>query len=86
VQHDVGASMSATPTLADPRGAGSLELIGVSWEILPHGTGQADAGDVKSHLLRLDLDVPPPGFVAWGSCMGTWNDGRYRRPGTGSGG
>lgn len=86
VQHDVGASMSATPTLADPRGVGSLELIGVSWEILPHGTGQADAGDVRSHLLRLDLGVEPPAFMAWASYMGTYNDGRYGRSGIGSGG
>ncbi len=86
VTHEIGASLSATPIIADPRGTGSLELIGVSWRVLPHGSEAATAADVRSELLRLNLDARPPRFVAWGGYMGTRADGRYDRPEAGGGG
>ena len=86
VTHDLGANYSGTPVVADPRGGGSLEMIGVSGEIAPHGMGEARAEDVRSHLLRLDLNAKPPAFFAWSSYMGTRNDGRYHPPGAAGGG
>ena len=86
VTHDLGANYSGTPVVADPRGVGSLEMIGVSGEIAPHGMGEARAEDVRSHLLRLDLNAKPPAFFAWSSYMGTRNDGRYHPPGAAGGG
>jgi outer membrane protein assembly factor BamB len=85
VTHDLGANFSGTPVIADPRRTGSLELIGVAWQVLPHEGEAAVAGDVMSRLLRLNLNAPTPEFMAWGSYMGTHNDGQYGRSGVGSG-
>lgn len=77
-------SFSATPLIADPRGAGGLELIGVAWR----NTGQTAPGAmdwraVRLELLRLDLGAPGPGTPSWAGYMGTDTDGQFPPGGTG---
>ena len=64
-----------TPAIADARGRGKLELIGLSWlqdaDTIPEWTG------VQWQLLRLDLGAKPPETMSWSAYMGTNSDGRY---------
>jgi hypothetical protein len=71
--------MTTTPLLADPRRTGTLELIGVAWEITP-GEGTPDWRRLRTRLLRLDLGVPTPPFLSWAEYMGSNRDGTYRPP------
>lgn len=83
LSHDVDANLSATPLIAAPRGAGSLELIGVAWWNLSPRPGVANWRDLRSQLLRLDLGADAPEFKAWAGYMGTETNGRYRPPDAG---
>jgi hypothetical protein len=77
IVHDLASNLTGTPVVADPRGSGTLELIGVSWMTLESPDGP-DWKDLRWRLLRLDLSAPPPPFIAWGGYMGTDQDGIYR--------
>jgi hypothetical protein len=77
IGHELDAQLSATPLIADPRGAGRLELIGVSWWNRSPGPGLADWRHLGSELLRLDLSADTPAFRSWAGYMGTGADGIY---------
>ncbi|HEX6938085.1 MAG TPA: hypothetical protein VF158_01640 [Longimicrobiales bacterium] len=74
--HDIPANLGGTPAIADPRGVGRLELIGLSWHIL-ESAGPPDWRHLRWSLLRLDLAAPPPPVRSWAAYMGTAADGRY---------
>ena len=78
--HDVPANFTATPHIADPRQSGSLELIGVAWHNLGEdGSGRlAEWKNLKSELLRLDMNARTPDFRTWAAYLGTGTDGLYR--------
>lgn len=78
IAYDVPAHFAATPLIADLRGTGTLELIGVAWDNAADGQGGvAYWRDLTSRLLRLDLDAPTPEVRSWAGYMGTAADGRY---------
>jgi outer membrane protein assembly factor BamB len=83
VVHDVPANFTSTPHIADPRGNGTLELIGVAWTNASDAGGIADWRNLSSELLRMDLNADVPAFMGWAAYMGTAMDGRYRTSGTG---
>ncbi|HEX7119585.1 MAG TPA: hypothetical protein VF212_12395 [Longimicrobiales bacterium] len=83
--HDVAGNMASTPAIADPRGAGELELIEPTWHIV-QTDGPPDWRNLRWELLRLDLDAPPPPARSWAGYMGTAGDGRYRPPAPGASG
>ncbi|MEX2284183.1 MAG: hypothetical protein WEE89_16975 [Gemmatimonadota bacterium] len=76
ITYDLPTNYWTTPVIADARGKGSLELIGLSWlqdaDTIPEWTG------VQWHLLRLDLNAKPPETMTWSAYMGTHSDGHYR--------
>ena len=83
VTHDVADNFWSTPLVADVRGTGGLELVGISWRA---GTGGTQARpDLQWQLLRLDLSAKAPAFRGWAGYMGTNADGHYRPPATGNG-
>jgi hypothetical protein len=77
VTHDISSNLASTPAIADPRAMGTLELILLSWEI---GKVSEAPGwrDLRSHLMRLDLNAAMPVFRSWAGYMGTAMDGQYR--------
>jgi len=78
--HDVPANLTATPHIADPRGTGTLELIGTTWiNVADDGSGRlAEWQNLRSALLRLDLNARTPDFRAWAAYLGTGTDGLYQ--------
>jgi hypothetical protein len=80
ITHDIDTNSASTPLIADPRGAGTLELIAPSWTI-GITAGAPDWRDLSSHLLRFDLAAPTPAFRGWAGYMGTAADGSYAAPG-----
>ncbi len=73
ISHDLNTIFWSTPTIADPRGTGTLEMIGLSWTQAP-GEGQSSWRDLRWQMLRLNLDAPTPAFRSWAGYMGTaWN-------------
>jgi outer membrane protein assembly factor BamB len=82
IAHDVPLNLTTTPVIADPRRTGKLELIGVAWEITP-GEGTPDWRRLRTQLIRLDLGVPTPAFLAWAEYMGSNRDGTYPPRATG---
>jgi hypothetical protein len=76
IAHDVPYNFTTTPVIADPRRHGTLELIGVAWEITP-GEGTPDWRRLQTRLMRMDLGAPVPAFRAWAEYMGTNRDGTY---------
>ena len=78
VIHDVPAYFTSTPHIADPRGTGTLELIGVAWTNAVDDGRIADWRNLHTQLLRMDLNADVPAFRAWAAYMGTAMDGRYR--------
>ncbi len=81
VVHDVEGNYWSTPVVADLRGRGSLELIGLTWRAAAGGT--AARPDLKWQLLRLDLSAKAPASRSWAAYMGTTTDGHYRPPAAG---
>ena len=79
IAHDVPLNLTTTPLIGDPRHTGTLELIGVAWEITP-GEGTPDWRRLRTQLMRLDLGAPTPPFLAWAEYMGSNRDGSYRPP------
>jgi outer membrane protein assembly factor BamB len=78
IVHETPTTFGTTPVIADPRGAGTLELIGLSWS-LEAVTDTVDWRNMRWQLLRLDLGVAPPPVRSWAGYMGTAADGWYRR-------
>lgn len=78
--HNVPTTFGTTPVIADPRKTGTLELIGLSWNMLPNPGAPAGWRDLRSHLLRMDLSAKTPAFIGWGAYMGTATDGQYHPP------
>jgi outer membrane protein assembly factor BamB len=83
ITHDVPDNFWSTPLVADVRGTGALELVGISWRVGTEGT-QARP-DLHWQLLRLDLSAKAPAFRSWAGYMGTETDGQYHPPTTGNG-
>jgi hypothetical protein len=79
IAHEVPTNFATTPHIADPRGVGRLELIGLSWTIAS-GTQAPNWRDFRSQLLRMDLSAPAPAFRSWAAYMGTATDGHYVPP------
>ncbi|MGH7500486.1 MAG: hypothetical protein ACREL7_01900 [Longimicrobiales bacterium] len=79
ITHDVATNFWSTPVIADARGAGTLELIGLSW-LQKETFGPPGWRDLRWQLLRMDLGVEAPSFRGWAGYMGTNADGIYRRP------
>jgi hypothetical protein len=76
--HDVPTNLASTPTIADPRATGTLELILLSWNIAAPSESEApNWRDLQSHLTRLNLDAATLEFLGWSAYMGTATDGRY---------
>lgn len=80
ITQDTPTNFGSTPVIADPRGTGTLELIGLSWSIL-NPSDTTDWRDLRWQLLRLDLSAATPAFRSWAGYMGTAADGRYEPPG-----
>ncbi|MGH7504431.1 MAG: hypothetical protein ACRELX_02220, partial [Longimicrobiales bacterium] len=76
IAHDVPTNFWSTPVIADPRGTGTLELIGLSWR-QDENPGQPDWRDLHWQLLRMDLGASTPTFRSWAGYMGTAADGKY---------
>lgn len=74
--HELPDNFWSTPLVADPRGTGRLEMIGLAWRAGTEGT--AARPDLHWRLLRLDLSAPAPAFRSWAGYMGTTHDGHYR--------
>lgn len=80
ITHEVATNYWSTPAIVDARGAGTLELIGLSWH-QGDNTGAPGWRDVQWQLLRMDLGAKAPAFRSWAAYMGTGTDGHYgRRP------
>jgi outer membrane protein assembly factor BamB len=77
VTHDVNGNFWCTPTIADPRHRGTLELIGLAWLAGPNGESAAHP-DLTWQLVRLDLNAKTPAHRTWAGYMGTDADGQYR--------
>lgn len=82
INYDLPTIFATTPVIADPRGTGTLEMIGLAWQL--HGDIPASADSVKVpwqnlrwQLLRLDLSAPVPPARSWAAYMGTMADGRF---------
>ena len=75
IAHDFNANFWSTPAIADIRGKGSLEMIGLTW--LAGNQGTNGRPDLTWKLLRLDLSAKPPASRTWAGYMGTSNDGEY---------
>jgi hypothetical protein len=95
ITYDLPTTFATTPVIADPRRTGSLEMIGLAWQIHGDSTAAAESGSatpvepdsvttpwrhMRWQLLRLDLTAPPPDFRSWAGYMGTQTDGRFRPP------
>ncbi|MEX0907604.1 MAG: VCBS repeat-containing protein [Gemmatimonadota bacterium] len=79
IVHDLPFNFGSTPHIADPRGAGTLELIGVSWSVAD-SVDSPDWRHTQTQLHRLDLSASTPSFRSWAAYMGTYADGRWRAP------
>ena len=79
ITHDLPANFATTPLIADPRGTGTLELIGLSWRIASTDAAP-DWRTLTWQLLRLALDARTPAFSSWAAYMGTASDGHYAAP------
>jgi hypothetical protein len=82
IARDMEGVFWSTPVIADPRGMGSLEMIGVSWRFLNDPTLQlpelgADWEEVGWQLFRLELGGPVPERRSWAGYMGTGHDGHF---------
>lgn len=85
INYELPTIFATTPVIADPRETGTLEMIGLAWQV--HGEVPASADSVKIpwqnlrwQLLRLDLSAPPPAFRSWAAYMGTATNGRFHQP------
>ena len=78
--HDVPTTFGSTPVIADVRGTGTLELIGLSWSMLTNPAAPPGWRDLRSHLHRLDLNARVPASRTWAAYMGTETDGQYHPP------
>jgi hypothetical protein len=77
ITRDVATNFWTTPVIADARGAGTLEMIGLSWS-QGDTPGTPRWRDLEWHLLRMDLGAKTPAFRAWAAYMGTATDGHFR--------
>ena len=80
ITHDVATTFGSTPVIADVRGTGTLELIGLSWSMLTNPSAPPSWRDLRSHLHRLDLNAKAPASRSWAAYMGTETDGQYHPP------
>lgn len=79
IAHDVPANLWSTPTVADVRGTGTLELIALSW-LAGESGGSMARPDFSWQLQRLDLSAKTPPALTWAGYMGTSQNGVYRPP------
>lgn len=86
ITHDLATNFWSTPAVADPRGTGTLELIGVTWSQGPDTGEEPTWRDLSWQMFRMDLNAPTPDFLAWAGYMGTHGDAVYIPPSTGGGG
>lgn len=87
INYELPTIFATTPVIADPRGTGTLEMIGLGWQMHGDVAAAADSAKVpwqnlRWQLLRLDLSAPVPPFLSWAAYMGTATDGRF--PGAGA--
>ena len=80
IAHEVPTTFGSTPVVADVRKTGTLELIGLSWNMLPNPVAPPGYRDLRSHLHRMDLSVQTPTFRSWAAYMGTETDGQFHPP------
>ena len=83
--YDLPTIFGTTPVIADVRGAGTLEMIGLGWQIQADSAVSADSATVswrnlRWQLVRLDLSAAAPDYLSWAAYMGTATDGRFRPP------
>lgn len=79
ITHDIADNFWSTPVIADLRGTGTLELIGLSWRLDFNPDGNVPAWrNLHWELLRMDLSAATPASRSWAGYMGTGADGRYR--------
>jgi outer membrane protein assembly factor BamB len=83
ITYDLPTILATTPVIADVRGTGTLEMIGLAWQIHGDSTAAADSQVVpwqvmRWQLIRLDLSAPAPAFRSWAAYMGTTTDGHFR--------
>ena len=76
IRHITPLNYWTTPVIADARGKGKLELIGLSWTIAPSQDSVAWR-HLQWQLNRMDLNTDAPTFRAWAGYMGTAANGRY---------
>ena len=79
VIHDVDTNLWSTPTVADVRGTGRLELIALSWTT-GREAGTLGHPNLQWQLTRFDLSAKPPASRTWAAYMGTAGDGEYHAP------
>jgi hypothetical protein len=74
--HEVAANFWTTPLIVDARGAGTLEMIGLSWRQAAK-PGTPAWQNVEWQLLRMNLSAKQPAVRSWAAYMGTASDGHY---------
>lgn len=82
INYDIPTVFATTPVIADPRRTGTLEMIGLAWQLhgdlsAPPDSAKIPWQNLRWQLLRLDLSAPVPPFLAWGAYMGTTANGRF---------
>lgn len=80
ISYDVGTNLWSTPTVADIRGTGKLELVALSWTT-GREAGTMGHPNLQWQLTRLDLSAKTPTSRTWAAYMGTSGDGEYHAPG-----
>ena len=91
ITYDLPTIFGTTPVIADPRDTGTLEMIGLAWQIHADSALEANPAfrpdsttvswrDMRWQLIRLDLSAPVPEFMSWSAYMGTAMDGQFRPP------
>lgn len=86
ITYDLPTIFGTTPVIADVRGADTLEMVGLGWQIQADSSVAADSASVswrnlRWQLVRIDLSTPAPDYMSWAAYMGTATDGRFRPPG-----
>jgi outer membrane protein assembly factor BamB len=78
ITHEIATNFWTTPVIVDARGAGTLEMIGLSWR-QGDTPGVPSWRDVQWQLLRMELGAKTPAFRSWAAYMGTTTDGHYHQ-------
>src|SRR5690606_11394162 len=92
ITYDLPTIFATTPVIADPRRTGSLEMIGLAWQLqadspraaqpraatpAPPDSTTLPWQSMRWQLLRIDLSASPPESRSWAAYMGTRTDGHF---------